>query len=154
MEVKGYPNYLIYNDGRVYSKYSNKFIIGGWCGLYKNATLRNNPKKKTFTIHRLVAEHYIPNPNNYNVVDHIDRNRLNNNVSNLRWCRSVDNSHNTGKYITNKSGHKNIHYRKDKKSWIYCCRYLGKPVFRRSFKNKIDTICYKFICLLRINKMK
>lgn len=156
MEIKDYPNYLIYNDGRVYSKYSNKFLIGGWCGgnsAYKAITLRNNPKQKTYLIHRLVAQHYIPNPNNYNVVDHIDRNKLNNNVSNLRWCRSVDNSHNTGKYITNTTGHKNISYRKSKKSWEYCFRYLGEAIFRRSFKNKIDAICYKFICLLRMNKM-
>lgn len=149
MEIKDFPNYLIYNDGRVYSKYSKKFMIGGKCNNYKNVTLRNNPKQDTLVIHRLVAQHYIPNPNNYNVVDHIDRNKNNNNVSNLRWCRSVDNSHNMGKYITNTSGHKNIHYRKEKKSWEYRFRYLGKPLFRRSFKNKIDTICYKFICLLR-----
>jgi hypothetical protein len=62
MEVKGYPNYLIYNDGRVYSKYSNKFIIGGWCGLYKNATLRNIQIKvviKTYIIEKIKKVGYI-----------------------------------------------------------------------------------------------
>ncbi|NFF21812.1 hypothetical protein FDF76_12995 [Clostridium botulinum] len=48
--------------------------------LFKNKT------KKEFKIHRLVAEAFIPNPNNYKVVNHIDGNPLNNIVDNLEWC--------------------------------------------------------------------
>ena len=43
-------------------------------------------KTKYFHIHRLVAETFIPNIENKPTVDHIDRNKLNNNVSNLRWA--------------------------------------------------------------------
>jgi hypothetical protein len=45
-------------------------------------------------VHRLVAEAFIPNPNNYPTVDHIDRNRQNNKVTNLRWCTLSDNMKN------------------------------------------------------------
>lgn len=56
--------------------------------------------QKTFTLSRLVALTYIPNPNNLPAVDHIDRNRLNDNVSNLRW---VDNRVNMQNKLVNKN---------------------------------------------------
>jgi len=53
--------------------------------------LRIKEKNYTFQTGRLVAEVFIPNPNNLEQVDHIDKNSLNNNVKNLRWITPVDN---------------------------------------------------------------
>lgn len=52
-------------------------------------------KNKGYRVHRLVAETFIPNPENKPVVDHIDRNITNNNVSNLRWATQAENMNNT-----------------------------------------------------------
>lgn len=61
---------------------------------YYAITLVINGNKKKFYIHKLVAKHFIPNPNNLCEIDHIDGNPLNNNVNNLRWCTHSENMNN------------------------------------------------------------
>lgn len=52
---------------------------------YMYVTLQKGKKRKTVKVHRLVAEHFINNINDYPCVNHIDSNRTNNNVNNLEW---------------------------------------------------------------------
>ena len=54
--------------------------------------LLKNGKRKYFAVHRLVAMAFIPNPNNYEQVDHLDGNKLNNNVDNLEWVSPKENT--------------------------------------------------------------
>lgn len=59
---------------------------------YKHVTLQIHGKAKRFRVHRLVAEAFIPNPENKPYVNHIDGNRQNNNVSNLEWVTPQENT--------------------------------------------------------------
>ena len=60
---------------------------------YHTITLCKEGKRETFLVHRLVAQAFIPNPNNLPQVNHIDENKDNNSVSNLEWCDMDYNIH-------------------------------------------------------------
>lgn len=53
---------------------------------YLNIHLSKNNICKTYTVHRVVALAFIPNPNNLEMINHKDENRANNRVENLEWC--------------------------------------------------------------------
>lgn len=61
---------------------------------YKKCSLHKDGKRYTYQVHRLVAETFIPNPNNLSQVNHKDWDRTNNTVSNLEWCSHRYNSEN------------------------------------------------------------
>ena len=58
---------------------------------YFRVDLKQNQKDKYISIHRLVAEAFIPNPNNYPVINHIDGDTSNNKIDNLEWCTQSHN---------------------------------------------------------------
>ena len=89
---KEYGNYLIYDDGRVYSKFSNKFLKGADVRGYLVYHLYIDGKEINVSAHRLVAIFFIPNPNNYPMVNHIDGDKKNNKSYNLEWCTCYHNN--------------------------------------------------------------
>lgn len=86
--IPGYEGrYSIDKVGNVYSHYSKRLLKpkidkDG----YKEVALSRNGKTKYFRVHRLVAITFIPNPNNYPLVNHKDENKANNAINNLEWC--------------------------------------------------------------------
>lgn len=86
--IEGYPNYMVSNLGRVKSlNYGKeKLLKPGFNGRYYFVYFCKEGKQKNYKVHRLVAQAFIPNPNNLPEVNHIDENKTNNRVDNLEWC--------------------------------------------------------------------
>ena len=72
---------------------------------YYYVTLAKNSKRETIAVHRIVAMAFIEKPNGKNHIDHINTNRLDNRVENLKWCKRLENARNpiTHKKIVNSS---------------------------------------------------
>lgn len=87
VDVKGWEGlYAITSCGKVWSYRTKKFLKSRIAkNGYEHVCFKKNQKPYDYLVHRLVAQAYIPNPNNYDTVDHIDFNKTNNNVNNLRW---------------------------------------------------------------------
>lgn len=93
-EIPGFENlYSATEDGHIWSHYKNRFLSPslGKNG-YLKVTLIKDKHQYTKLVHRLIAETFLPNPNNLPVVNHKDENKSNNNIINLEWCNYQYNS--------------------------------------------------------------
>lgn len=93
-KIKRNPNYSINEKGQVRNDKTNhiKSSFLNPKNSYLIVDLYQNNKSKKVPIHRLLAETFIPNPENKPTVDHIDGNRKNNVISNLRWATYSENN--------------------------------------------------------------
>lgn len=94
--IKGYEgDYQVSSYGRIKSlKWGNEKNLKNqkhYKG-YEFVTLLKNGKSHKYKVHRLVAQAFIPNPNNYPQVNHKDENKANNKVENLEWCTNKYNA--------------------------------------------------------------
>lgn len=90
-DIKNYEGvYAVTEDGQVWSYRSNKFLKQketncGYLSVQLSTKATNNKVKECY-VHRLVAEAFLPNPDNLPQVNHKDENKTNNHVSNLEFC--------------------------------------------------------------------
>lgn len=92
-KIDGFDNYYISNYGRIsnfnYRNTGNRILLKPFITKtgYKQINLiDNNSNKVKKYIHRLVAEAFLPIPNNLSEINHIDEDKLNNKIDNLEWC--------------------------------------------------------------------
>lgn len=96
-DIIGWEKYYeISDEGKVRNKLTRhiKVTDRNNCG-YHRVTLYNKnnyPQKQRFFVHRLVAIHFINNPNNLEQINHIDSDKNNNCISNLEWCSARENT--------------------------------------------------------------
>lgn len=131
--TENHPNYQISSFFNVKNAKTNR-ILKPWINHgYYHVRLNGKLKK----IHRLMAETFIPNIEGKLYVDHIDRNKLNNHIDNLRWVDRSENRFNTGLQKNNKSGQKNICWHKKSGKW-YVQIHIDKKQKRFGLFKKLE----------------
>ena len=95
-DIPGYENlYCISERGHVWNRKTGALLSGNVNSHgYMVISLTKDGKKKDCKLHRLLAMTFIPNPSNFECVNHKDGNKLNNNLDNLEWCsKGYNNRH-------------------------------------------------------------
>ena len=154
MEIEGYENYLIYEDGKVQNKKTKRYLKQNtYRNGYLYVNLCNDGKLKKHSIHRLIGTYYIPNPENKKCIDHINRIRIDNRIENLRWATHSENQQNRGVQKNNKLGIKNISYDKGMNRYKYN-KMFNKVCDRKYFKTLEEAVEYKKIYEVNLNYLR
>lgn len=115
--------YAVSRDGKVRNLNTNYYLKGAILNTYRVFNLKINGKQRNIAGHRLVAAAFILNPDNKPFVDHVDGNRLNNNVENLRWVSQQENAQNI---------HKDTPYSiKDKENYSLSLKNLPDEIWKQ-----------------------
>lgn len=102
-QIPDFPNYTIDIYGNVYGKIFKRFKKNSIHNGYKQVNLSKDGKGHRKFIHRILGEIFVPNPDNKTYIDHKDRNRLNNDLTNLRWITRSENNMNYSGFKKNTS---------------------------------------------------
>ena len=137
-QVQGYPNYEVSICGQVRNVKTNRTLKPWIYDGYRLVKLCKNNNKETLKIHRLVALNFIPNIENCKCIDHIDNNRFNNTISNLRWCSNQQNCYNLSLRKSNTSGIKGISWNKVLQKWKVYISFNSKRIHLGYFVNIDD----------------
>lgn len=146
-----YNGYSVTDDGRVFStargkKKELKQASTSRSNRYKVVNIkRKNGKLVPTYVHRLVAEAFIPNPNNYPQVNHKDGNPSNNNVDNLEWCTAKQNivhAYNTGLFGSNNCIICGVLKHNSKHALCKTCKSVVMQAVEMELKNKYK--CFRY----------
>ena len=168
LPIKNYENrYLVSNTGLVKSILTNRnkpkeeivkaYLRSETCQyLYVSLWFKNT--SKTFALHRLVAEAFCENPDDKNVVNHIDGNKLNNNACNLEWVTHSENHKHAyslglrsaeehaekmiGKKHSTASKYHNVCWATRDKRWVASIKDKGVTLAKKTFKEEKDAAIF------------
>ena len=137
--IDGFPKYMISSFGRVMNirtfrvlKPSIDFHSYLLVGLCKDGEMSNK------RIHRLVAEAFILNLAGLPCIDHIDRKRLNNHISNLRWCTRKENDQNRSKRKKTSSVYKGVCFHQASGKWTAQIKHNGQRINLGYYTDEAD----------------
>lgn len=138
--IEEFPKYEVSSEGKIRNKHGN--LVGGTLRTdgYTSLTLCNSGTYKRRLLHRLIALAFIPNPDNKDFIDHINQDKSDNSISNLRWATHSENMLNRKKdhpdYITevvrwrvSVPGHKEKRFLKKEDAEKYRDELLAKVKF-------------------------
>ena len=133
-DIPGYEGkYQVTSTGEVFSLLSNKFLkLADDTYGYNACTL----SAKTYKVHKLVGMTFLQNPNSYTQIDHINRNRKDNNVSNLRYVSISENQNNKNPSIRQSKELKHIQIKNN--TFKVVKKYKNSPTVYKSFKTLED----------------
>jgi len=142
VDIPGYLGYKINKMGQV--KGSKGWILKPWLAGIKDhkyyyVGINLADKKYKLKISRLVCLTFHANPFNHPIVDHINRNKLDDRADNLRWVSFGVNGHNKDAYKTSKTGIKGLTWCKRDNLWDSRIS-INKKQYAKQFKNKDDAI--------------
>ena len=126
--IQEYQNYEVSNHGRVRNTEKDKVISNSRNKHgYYTVHLAKDGIRKTHNLHSLVARYFVPNPFRLMMVDHIDRDRLNNMYSNLRFCTREQNARNISSRVGCSSRYKGVSFVTRANKWraTLCGNVLG-----------------------------
>ena len=120
-------NYIIFENGDIFNKYNKKLSPCDNGKGYLMVNVNINGKRTCKTVHRLLGEAFLPNPNNYSDINHIDGNRQNNALENLEWVthgQNIKHSYN----LNNRTalGTNNANCKHDEFTVIAICELLSQ----------------------------
>ena len=119
--VSGNANYQVSNIGRVRNVETERILmprVGGSGKCYFIVALYKDNTRANSYIHRHVAQEFIDNPDSKKYVDHIDHNKTNNTILNLRWVSNSENSMNRMKRQNTSSKYKGVSFLKRENKWV------------------------------------
>ena len=136
--IRGYLTYQVSNVGRVRNVKSGRILKTtiSCCG-YAHLNLCLNGTLKNYNVHRLVAQEFIPNPNNKTTVDHIDSMaKLNNTTENLRWATQKEQCRNISARSNASSQYKGVCWNKFHSRWTAAITIDVKRIHLGYFKSE------------------
>ena len=151
-KIEGYENYIIFKTGKIWSLKKKRFMKPALHTDKRNGRkdyqigLSKDGKNKFFLLSRLfgIAFIYNDDPINKKYIDHIDRNPLNNDLSNLRWVTRKENNLNKGLYNNNILGLRYIRKRCDSGSY---CVFIPRLNYNKTYKTKEEAILQRNLFL-------
>lgn len=155
MFIKEYKNFIVDNDLNIYNARTNKKLTPfiGSDGYYQVVRQDEFKKSKHIRVHVLYAHCFLPNPNNYKYINHIDSNKLNNSLDNLEWCTNSynvkhgwDSGNRTHKNNTGVRVKLDGEIISEYKSIRECCRelHLDRHKVARVLKGELRENYYKY----------